>query len=79
MNDEQMQEQRSGARDKQIRAALNQHWAASDANDFQTEHLLYYEDAVLDYPQSGEQPAVEAIYRANALANRAKSGLLSNE
>src|SRR5215468_12586416 len=55
MNDQQMQEQCSGARDQEIRAALDQHWVASDANDFQTEHLIYHEDAVLDYPQSGER------------------------
>jgi hypothetical protein len=42
------------AQDQQIRAALDQHWAASDANDFVTEHLIYREDAVLEYPQSGE-------------------------
>ena len=41
--------------DQQIRAALNQHWAASDANDFETEHRIYHEDAVLEYPQSGER------------------------
>jgi len=40
---------------RQIRAALDQHWAASDANDFVTEHLIYHEDAVLEYPQSGER------------------------
>ena len=40
--------------EKQIRAALDQHWAASDANDFETEHRIYLEDAVLEYPQSGE-------------------------
>ena len=28
---------------------------ASDANDFETEHLIYHEDAVLEYPQSGER------------------------
>ncbi len=38
-----------------IRAALDRHWAASDANDFETEHLIYHEDAVLEYPQSGER------------------------
>ncbi|HEV3276846.1 MAG TPA: nuclear transport factor 2 family protein [Terriglobia bacterium] len=54
MNDQQ-KEQRSGARDQRLRAALDQHWAASDANDFETEHLIYHEDAVLDYPQSGER------------------------
>jgi ketosteroid isomerase-like protein len=40
--------------DQQIRAALDQHWAASDANDFETEHRIYLDDAVLEYPQSGE-------------------------
>ncbi|MGA8490779.1 MAG: nuclear transport factor 2 family protein [Terriglobales bacterium] len=55
MNDLEKKERCSGARDQEIRAALNQHWAASDANDFETEHLIYREDAVLDYPQSGER------------------------
>src|SRR6202453_3496290 len=55
MNDQQKSEQHSGARDQEIRAVLDQHWAASDANDFETEHLIYHEDAVLDYPQSGER------------------------
>jgi ketosteroid isomerase-like protein len=41
--------------DQEIRAALDQHWAASDANDLETEHLIYLEDAVLEYPQSGER------------------------
>src|SRR6201982_3464638 len=39
--------------DHDIRAALDHHWAASDANDFEAEHQIYREDAVLDYPQSG--------------------------
>ena len=34
--------------DGQIRAALDRHWAASDANDFEAEHQIYREDAVLD-------------------------------
>ena len=55
MNHQQKTEQYSGVRDQEIRAALDQHWAASDANDFETEHLIYREDAVLDYPQSGER------------------------
>jgi hypothetical protein len=41
--------------DLEIRAALDRHWAASDANDFDGEHDIYREDAVLDYPQSGER------------------------
>jgi ketosteroid isomerase-like protein len=55
MDDQQNMQQDSLARDREIRAALDQHWAASDANDFVTEHLIYLEDAVLDYPQSGER------------------------
>ncbi|WP_297298557.1 nuclear transport factor 2 family protein, partial [uncultured Methylovirgula sp.] len=31
------------------------HWAASDANDFEAEHQIYRDDAVLEYPQSGER------------------------
>lgn len=41
--------------DRKICAALNLHWAASDANDFDVEHQIYREDAVLEYPQSGER------------------------
>jgi len=54
-SDEQKKEQSSAAEDQVIRAALDQHWTASDANDFETEHLIYQEDAVLEYPQSGER------------------------
>ena len=35
--------------------ALQRHWEASDAGDFEAEHDIYREDAVLDYPQSGER------------------------
>ena len=38
-----------------LRAALDRHWAASDANDFAVEHDIYWDDAILDYPQSGER------------------------
>jgi hypothetical protein len=55
MSDPQKMEQSSEVRDQEIRAALDQHWAASDANDFETEHLIYHDDAVLEYPQSGER------------------------
>jgi len=43
------------AAEEKIRAALLEHWAASDANDFETEHRIYHDDAILDYPQSGER------------------------
>ena len=55
MNDQRNNVQGSEVRDQTIRAALDQHWAASDANDFETEHRIYLEDAVLEYPQSGER------------------------
>jgi len=41
--------------DRTARAALQRHWDASDASDFDVEHEIYREDAVLVYPQSGEQ------------------------
>ena len=42
-------------RDDDLLAALRQHWAASDANDFDSEHRIYRDDAILEYPQSGER------------------------
>ena len=42
-------------RDDDLRAALQRHWTASDANDFAAEHQIYRDDAILDYPQSGER------------------------
>ncbi|MGH7120352.1 MAG: nuclear transport factor 2 family protein [Acetobacteraceae bacterium] len=41
--------------ENEIRAALNRHWAAADANDFEGEHEIYREDAALEYPQSSER------------------------
>jgi ketosteroid isomerase-like protein len=66
--------------EQQIRAALDQRWAASDANDFETEHRIYHEDAVLQYPQSGEQTRGRSnIQNQRSLVSRAKSGFLSDE
>ncbi|MDB5821219.1 MAG: hypothetical protein JWQ11_4859, partial [Rhizobacter sp.] len=41
--------------DDDVRAALQQHWTASDASDFDAEHAIYADGAVLEYPQSGER------------------------
>jgi ketosteroid isomerase-like protein len=81
MDDQQKKEQYSGARDQEIREALDQHWAASDANDFETEHRIYHEDAVLEYPQSGERTRSRRNIQGQraSLVNRAKSGLPSDE
>lgn len=37
-----------------IQAALDRHWAASAAGDQMAEHEIYRDDAVCEYPQSGE-------------------------
>src|SRR5215813_1793684 len=47
--------ERIAMNDRTLRAALERHWQASDANDFEAEHDIYRDDAVLDYPQSGER------------------------
>ena len=41
--------------EEQIRKALNTHWHASAAGDANAEHDIYDDDAVCDYPQSGER------------------------
>ena len=41
--------------DQQILEALNQHWQASAAGDANAEHDIYADDAICDYPQSGER------------------------
>jgi len=41
--------------DDEIHKSLEIHWAASNENDFEAEHQIYREDAILDYPQSGER------------------------
>jgi hypothetical protein len=62
-------EGREGMNDEQtIRAALDRHWAASDANDFETEHDIYRDDAVLEYPQSGERISSRRNIQASRMA-----------
>jgi len=41
--------------EEQIHAALNTHWQASAAGDANAEHDIYADDAICDYPQSGER------------------------
>ena len=54
--------------DDDVRAALQHHWDASDANDFATEHQIYRADAVLEYPQSGERIRGRANIQASRTA-----------
>ncbi|MBE1161749.1 nuclear transport factor 2 family protein [Dyella acidiphila] len=37
-----------------IREAIDRHWAASAAGNQHAEHEIYHDDAVCEYPQSGE-------------------------
>ena len=41
--------------DEQILKALNAHWHASAAGELDAEHDIYEDDAICDYPQSGER------------------------
>ena len=41
--------------DGDIRARIQRHWEASERGDIEAEHAIYAEDAILDYPQSGER------------------------
>jgi len=40
---------------QETRDALNEHWRASAAGDADAEHAIYDDDAICDYPQSGER------------------------
>lgn len=46
---------RQSSQENPIRAALNKHWQASAAGDADAEHEIYDDDAICDYPQSGER------------------------
>lgn len=49
-----------------IRDALDAHWRASAAGDLDAEHDIYDDDAICDYPQSGER----IVGRVNLQARR---------
>ncbi|RAG87031.1 nuclear transport factor 2 family protein [Streptacidiphilus pinicola] len=59
--------------DARTRAAVEEHWRASERGDTEAEHAVYAADAILDYPQSGERfrgrPAISA-QRGGHPANR---------
>jgi hypothetical protein len=42
-------------KDAKTRARIEEHWKASERGDIETEHAIYAENAILDYPQSGER------------------------
>ena len=41
--------------DLRTRERLVEHWHASERGDANSEHAIYADDAILDYPQSGER------------------------
>ena len=41
--------------ESRTRAAIEEHWRASERGETDAEHAIYAADAVLDYPQSGER------------------------
>jgi len=53
----------------EIRAALNAHWHASAVGNANAEHDSYDDDAICDYPQSGER----ILGRSNLQALRSSS------
>lgn len=59
--------------EEQIGEALNAHWHASAAGDAHTEHDIYDDDAICDYPQSGER----ILWRTNLQAVRSHPGKAS--
>jgi hypothetical protein len=41
--------------DARTKAAIEEHWHASERGDSEAEHAIYDADGILDYPQSGER------------------------
>jgi hypothetical protein len=41
--------------EQEIRVALERHWTAAAAGDHDAEHDIYLDEAIVDYPQSGER------------------------
>ena len=50
-----MKEEPRSVQEAQILTALNAHWHASAIGNADAEHDIYEDDAICDYPQSGEQ------------------------
>src|ERR1700675_1873025 len=54
------------------RAALERHWAASAAGDQDGEHEIYRDDAIVEYPQSGER--ISGRHNVQALRSHHPAG-----
>ena len=58
---------------REIRAALDRHWAASDANDFEAEHQIYREDAVSNIRNRASASAADGRFSRPAPRSRTGS------
>jgi hypothetical protein len=54
--------------DAEVTARILEHWRASERGDSTAEHAIYSQDAILDYPQSGER------FRGRATIAEQRSG-----
>ena len=49
-----------------IRAAIEEHWRASESGDNKAEHAMYAADAILDYPSQVNDSGAAQRSRRNA-------------
>lgn len=51
--------------DDEIRQMLQEHWQThANSSDFEAAHAIYHEDAILEWPQSGERFVGKETFRA---------------
>ena len=60
--------------DAELRARIEEHWRASERGDIAAEHAIYADDAILDYPQSGERFRGRATIAGASAAGTRPSG-----
>jgi bacterioferritin-associated ferredoxin len=69
----------SGVRDQEIRAALDQHWAASMPTILKPSTASITRTRCWNTRSQASEPAVDATYRTSAPVSGARSGLPSDE
>jgi hypothetical protein len=66
-------------RDQEIRTALDRHWAASDANESETEHGIYHETRCSNTRSQASEPNGGCNIQNQRASQPGKKGLLSDE
>ena len=56
--------------EEQIRTDLHAHWQASAAGDANAEHDIHADDAICEYPQSGERSFDLCVFEKRISASR---------